>query len=97
MKKSYQRSITEALVDLGERISVARRASQFRQAELAERAGVSRSTLAAIEKGAAGVSIGAYLAVLWALDLLGDVQRLASIDTTAHRMMADRLPKRVRS
>lgn len=86
----------DSLRQLGMRIAVARKAAEWRQSDLAERAGVSRSTLVEIEKGSPGVAIGNYFSVLWALGILADVDRIAILESESHRRMANRLPKRVR-
>lgn len=44
---------------------------------LAEQAGISKGTLSAIEKGEPTVSIGAYVAVLNALDMVQDLELVA--------------------
>lgn len=67
-------------------------------AVMAERAFVARQTVARVERGDPGVSIGIYATVLFAL---GMTERLAALaDATADRlgvMLEDeQLPKRVR-
>lgn len=54
---------------LGHRIRAARLHRKFRQVDLAERAGVSRSTIEAIERGSAETAIGAFFRVLWVMGL----------------------------
>jgi transcriptional regulator with XRE-family HTH domain len=88
----------DALVRLGERVSVARRARLLTQADLASRAGVGVGTVVAIEAGRASVQIGFYASVLFALDLLTGFDRLAALEddpTTLDRLGAA-LPERVR-
>lgn len=88
--------VLESLRQLGERIVIARKAAEYRQSDLANRAGIGRSTLVEIEKGSPHVAMGKYLAVLWALDLLPGVDRIAEMESDSHRLMASRLPQRVR-
>lgn len=88
--------VRDTLCQLSERIVIARKAFEFRQSDLADRAGISRSTLVEIEKGSPYVSIGNYLAVLWAMNLLSDIDKVAALESDSHRMMASKLPKRVR-
>ena len=38
-------------------------------AEVADKAGINRNTLSALELGKPGVALGAYVTVLWALGL----------------------------
>ncbi|NJD26381.1 MAG: helix-turn-helix transcriptional regulator [Betaproteobacteria bacterium] len=89
--------VRDTLRQLGERIVIARKAAGWRQIDLADRAGVSRSTLVEIEKGSPHVTIGNYLAVLWALNILDDVDKIAVLESDSHRLMASQLPKRIRN
>jgi len=57
------------LTALGLRIRDARLHRKLRQIDLAERAGVSRSTIEAIERGSPETAIGAYGRVLWVMGL----------------------------
>ena len=56
------------LEQMGEQIKVARVRRRLSSELVAERAGISRATLWQIEKGSPSVSIGAYAAVLHALN-----------------------------
>lgn len=56
------------LAELGQNIKLARLRRELPASLIAERAGVSRSTLWNIERGSSSVSLGAYAAVLHALD-----------------------------
>lgn len=56
--RSYSRVAAEALVLLGQHIRLARKERKMTEIELAERAGISRSTLQLIEKGDPKVEIG---------------------------------------
>lgn len=68
----------EQLKILGENIREARVARGFTQDALATRSLMSKSTYVTIEKGDPKTSIGAYIAVLDLLDLLGGLQDLAA-------------------
>lgn len=63
--------------DLGRRIRAARIRRKIRQQELAERTGLSRSSIQSIERGDLSVSLGLVLRVLWNLGLAGEVELLA--------------------
>lgn len=63
-------SVHLALIKLGKDMKSARRRRRLSMQLVAQRAGISRSTLARMEKGDASVSMGAYAAVLFALGLL---------------------------
>lgn len=58
----------EILSNLGKQIKLARLRRQLSVDEVAFRAGISRTTLWAVEKGHCSVAIGAYAAVLHVLD-----------------------------
>jgi transcriptional regulator with XRE-family HTH domain len=91
-------SVSRALRTLGADVSTARRRRRLTMAMMAERAFVSRPTIARVEKGDAGVSLGLYATVLF---VLGMADRLAKLgdpgEDAAGRMLEDeQLPKRVR-
>ena len=69
--------VKSRLESLGSRIRDARLHRKLRQIDLAERAGVSRSTLEAIERGNAETSFGAYLRVLWVMGLDREIDVVA--------------------
>ena len=96
IKRVYPIDVRDTLRQLGERIVIARKAAGWRQVDLADHAGVSRSTLVEIEKGSPHVSIGNYLAILWALNILDDMGKIAILESDSHRLMASQLPKRIR-
>ena len=91
--------VEDALSALGRRISIARRAKLLTQPDLAEKAGISLSTLTSIEKGAPTVQIGFTLSVLWALGLEGTFDFFSTVgaDDELTSLMADTLPKRIHS
>lgn len=62
---------------MGIRIKKARLRRNAMAEVLAEQAGISKGTLSAIEKGESTVSIGAYVAVLNALDMINDLELIA--------------------
>lgn len=91
-------AVTQAVAEVGRNISTARLRRRWRQQDLAEKAGITRATLIAIEQGKLGTGIGAYVAVLWALGLHADVAGLAAPtrDLEGATLEAARLPRRVR-
>lgn len=86
------------LLALAHRLRVARQRRRWTIAETAAKAGINRNTLGALEKGKPGVTIGAYAAVLWALDLDRSLDAVAELDhdTQGKALEAARLPRRVR-
>lgn len=63
---------------LGARLTAARKRRRLRAEDVAARAGITRETLRRVESGQLGTGVGAYLAVLWALGLEGDVDLVAA-------------------
>ena len=96
-KDTLSRQAREALVKLGLDISVARKKRGISTVSMAERAFISRNTLAKLEKGDPSVSIGIYASVL---SLLGLVDRLGQVadrseDEIGLDLDEDNLPKRI--
>jgi transcriptional regulator with XRE-family HTH domain len=90
--------VTGALRKLGHDIRDARRRRRIPVALLAERASISRTTLNKVEKGAPGVSLGAYATVLFSLGMIGRLADLADAkhDTIGLELEEERLPQRIR-
>ena len=91
-------SAAAAVRRLGESIRLARRRRRFRQRDMAERMGVSVSTLRTLEAGSPGVSIGNVamaLLVLGNLQMLDELSDAARDDIGLFEDMAA-LPERVR-
>ena len=89
----------DALLRLGGRINRVRRARMLTQADLASKSGVSLSTMSAIEAGSPTVQMGFYLSVLFALDALNGIDKVAVLADdalTVNRLSEDLLPRRVR-
>lgn len=70
----------KALREMGENIRLARLRRKLSVELVAERAGISRTTVWAIEKGSPSVSMGAYAGVLLALGMRDDLLKIASDD-----------------
>ena len=75
------------LSQMGEQIKLARLRRQIPADLVAERAGISRATLWAVEKGAPTVAMGTYAAVLHALNGLDrDLLLIAKDDELGHKL-----------
>ena len=74
------------LEQVGENIRLARKRRRFTTIQVAERAGIDRTTLYRIEKGSARVTIGAYFNVLCVLGIQDDFLKLASDDILGRKL-----------
>lgn len=72
--------IEQTLMLLGKNIRIARLRRNMRLSDMAERVGVSRYTMADIEKGKPSASMGSYMGALWVLGLIGDMRLIADPD-----------------
>ena len=88
--------VRRALRKLGADISAARRARGITSALLAERAFVNRKSLTRVEKGDAGVSMGIYASILFALGMVDRLGTIFDSDAVGQALADERLPKRVR-
>jgi transcriptional regulator with XRE-family HTH domain len=79
------------LVQLGARLRMARLRRKLPAKQLAERAGMSPMTLRSIERGGAGVTLGAYAAVMQVLGLERDFELLAQADPVGRELQDSRL------
>jgi transcriptional regulator with XRE-family HTH domain len=84
---------------LGGRIRIARKRRGLSAQALAEKVGVFRKTIEALEAGKPGVSVGVLVTVLWVLGLDTGLASLADPDADTHgkALEAARRPKRVRT
>ena len=71
---------------LGENLRLARRRRRLTTTQVAERAGISRTTLRAIERGEPSVSFGAYATVLFCLGLEKDLDQVAKDDELGRKL-----------
>jgi transcriptional regulator with XRE-family HTH domain len=90
--------VQTALRDLGRDISEARRRRRITMELMAQRAGFSRITLAKIEKGDSGVSMGAYASVLFVLGMTDHLAQMVNVahDVVGQELEEENLPKRIR-
>jgi len=78
--------LTKILEALGEDIKLARLRRKLSAEQVAERAGISRSTLWQIEKGLPNVSIGYYAQVLFVLGLEKNLSSMAADDALGRKL-----------
>jgi transcriptional regulator with XRE-family HTH domain len=82
---------------IGEDLRIARLRRRLPMEVVANRALVSRNTLARVEKGDPAVSFGIYASVMQALNLIERLPDLAAEDQVGVEMANEQLPKRVRA
>jgi transcriptional regulator with XRE-family HTH domain len=90
----------QILTEFGENIRLARLRRKLSSEQVAERAGMGRSTLIKVERGSPGVGIGHYLNVMKVLGLEKDFLKLAEDDVLGRKLQdaglttRERAPKR---
>ncbi len=91
-------AIKRAQRGLVEDIAVWRKLRGLTQAQLADRAGIGRATLARFERGEGGISLESLLRILRALGILENLTRaLDPYESDIGRMRSDEaLPRRIR-
>jgi transcriptional regulator with XRE-family HTH domain len=90
-------AVQRLLKELGENIRLARLRRSFSMELVAERAGLSRPTLRAIESGEPGVTLGSYANVLHSLGLHEDLTLVARDDELGRKLQDAELPPRRRA
>jgi DNA-binding XRE family transcriptional regulator len=87
-----------ALRLLGNDLRDARRRRRIPTALMAQRVGITRTTLAKAEKGDGSVSIGVYASMLFVLGMIDQLTELASVrhDEMGIALQNERLPQRIR-
>ena len=90
-------AVQRLLHELGDNLRLARLRRRFSAQLVAERAGMSRTTLRAIEHGEGGVTIGAYANVLHCLGLHQDLGLIAHDDELGRKLQDAGLPRRCRA
>jgi transcriptional regulator with XRE-family HTH domain len=95
---SLPAAVTGAVATLGRHIAAARRRRGWTQAMLAARAGIPVTLAGRVERGEPGTGIAAFVAALWALGLLNELDAVASdaVDREGAVLAAQRLGVRVR-
>jgi transcriptional regulator with XRE-family HTH domain len=87
----------ELLHQFGDRLRLARLRRRLSAKHVAERAGMAPMTLRSLERGEAGVTIGAYLAVMQVLGLEKELDLLAATDPVGRELQDARLTPRAKT
>ncbi|WP_420224102.1 helix-turn-helix domain-containing protein [Pigmentiphaga litoralis] len=74
------------LSSLGERLRLARKRRKLSNAVVAQRAGISRTTLYKVEAGDAGATLGSYVRVLAVLGLENDLNHVGADDRVGRKL-----------
>ncbi|HAG70271.1 MAG TPA: transcriptional regulator [Lachnospiraceae bacterium] len=89
---NLQPATVKILGEMGEQIKLARLRRKMPVEDVAKAAGISRTTVWAIEKGSQAVSIGAYAAVLHTLNEIDtDLLLIAREDSYGRRLQDEEL------
>jgi transcriptional regulator with XRE-family HTH domain len=94
--------LQKILEQMGENIKLARLRRKLTANQVAERAGITRTTLWNIEKGSSKVALGSYCMVLFVLGLADDLLKIATDDTFGRKLqdagllVKKRAPKKIK-
>jgi transcriptional regulator with XRE-family HTH domain len=83
--------------EFGNNLKLARLRRKLSVEQIAERAGISRTTLWLVEKGAPSVAMGTYAQVLFVLGLEKDLLKVASDDLLGRKLQDAQLSIKERS
>lgn len=82
------------LVQLGERLRLARLRRRLSAESVAKDIGMTRVTLHRLERGEPAVTVGTLIKVLGALGMAEDIHGLAQDDRIGHALQDEQLPRR---
>jgi transcriptional regulator with XRE-family HTH domain len=85
------------LIEFGTNLKMARLRRRFSRKTVAERAGISTSTLTRIEKGHPTVTIGAFLQVMHVLGMEAEIGRLGKDDELGRKIQDSMLITKARA
>ena len=89
--------VRRLLTGFGNQLKLARLRRRYSTAVVAQRAGITRPTLSKIEQGDPSVSLGAYVRVMQALRLEGDIEKLAADDVLGRKLQDAEITPKLRA
>jgi transcriptional regulator with XRE-family HTH domain len=89
--------VRRLLSGFGNQLKLARLRRRYSTAVVAQRAGITRPTLSKIEQGDPSVSLGAYVRVMQALRLEGDIAKLAADDVLGRKLQDAEITPKLRA
>jgi transcriptional regulator with XRE-family HTH domain len=89
--------VRRLLTGFGNQLKLARLRRRYSTAVVAQRAGITRPTLSKIEQGDPSVSLGAYVRVMQALRLEGDIAKLAADDVLGRKLQDAEITPKLRA
>jgi len=90
-------SAHKIMEEFGANLKLARQRRRLSAEMVAERAGISRTSLWLAEKGAPTVAMGAYIQILFVLGLEKDLLQVGNDDVLGRKLQDLRLPTRQRA
>lgn len=82
--------VVDVASSMGRNIALARKRGRLRLADVAANAGITIPTVRAVEAGNVGTSVGAYIAVLWALGLEDGLLPVATLEFDPEGQLRER-------
>jgi transcriptional regulator with XRE-family HTH domain len=89
--------LARLLSGFGNQLKLARLRRKYSSELVAQRAGITRPTLLKIERGDPSVSLGAYVRVMQALRLEGDIAKLAVDDVLGRKLQDAEITPKLRA
>ena len=96
-RKAEFPSLQRICAELGENMRLARLRRKLPATMVAQRAGIARNTLRAIEQGNPKATLGAYASVLFTLGLEKDLRLIARDDELGRKLQDASLPTKARA
>jgi transcriptional regulator with XRE-family HTH domain len=94
---SFVPRVRRLLAGFGDHLKLARLRRRYSAETVAQRAGITRPTLSKIEQGDPSVSLGAYVRVMQALRLEGDIEKLAADDELGRKLQDAEITPKLRA